>query len=170
MLNLRTINQLSKIDERKLIDRFPTLDLSLYKDICIVGYNTPIENVTIIEPCKYEFFNNCVYINKFCHSNNNTCFKLIEDNDCSRGIISDGEPNSVTVDDVGLFDLIIVYAYDNQFNCIKGAINNIKHKSTIAYTIYNRFNAEIYKYLYKYYSNSFLAVHNDNVVVVFDEK
>lgn len=155
------------------------LNIDNYKNICIVGYNSGIipknnQKITIIEPTYYNFYENkknLTYFNKFCFKNSRTHFDLLvnSDQDYNTGINprEDLEPNTITIDEAGNFDLILVYAINCVYESVLGAINNIKNHTTIAFDIFPIKYQETYNFLNKFYQKSYLCTHNNNILVCF---
>lgn len=155
------------------------LDTNKFKNICIVGWNSEIEpqkKITIIEPTYYDFLknnNNINYINKFCWKDNKTHFDLIQcnDPDANYGVKSKSNiPNTVTIDELGNFDLIIDLAINSYYEVLLGAERNLKENHPIiAHSLFSVRFKEIQDYLLSLgYTDSYFVKHNDNILVCYE--
>lgn len=153
------------------------LDTDKFKNICIVGWNSeiaPKKNITIIEPTYYDFLenNNINYINKFCWKDNKTHFDLIQcdDPDNNYGVESKSNvPNTVTIDELGNFDLIIDLAINSYYEVLLGAERNLKENHPIVtHSLFSVKFKEIQDYLLELgYTDSYFVKHNDNILVCY---
>ena len=164
--------------QKRLIKSIEPFSFDEYKNICIVGYTsviTPVnQKITIIEPAYYDFYvgvDNLNYINKFCYKDNITHFDLLEHEyeDFNIGINprTDIESNTITIDDAGSFDLIIICALNCVYDCLLGATKNINKHPTILIDIFQKDYAIIYDFMKKFYADVSLCKYNDDIFIKF---
>lgn len=160
------------------------LNTDKFNNICIVGWNSeihqthPKKNITVIEPTYYDFLenNNINYINKFCWKDNKTHFDLVQcdDPDSNYGVKVDSKtmktPNTVCIDELGDFDLIIDLAINSYYEVLLGAERNLKENHPIVvHSLFSVRFKEIQDYLLSLgYTDSYFVKHNDNILVCYE--
>jgi len=167
-----------KFKTQKLLKICHYLDVSKFNDVCIAGWNTPItpaKNITIVEPTYYEFLKNknINYVNKFCWKDNQTHFDLKEcdDPDANFGIEDTSKtPNTVMIDELGNFDLLIILAIHAYYESLLGAVRNLKENHpTVCHSLFCSKWEKIKWLLQKFgYTKSYFVTHNENILVCYE--
>lgn len=183
MISATLMKHLQKIDKnsdetKKFLSICKPLDISKFNRVCISGWNSPINpknHVTIVEPTYYNFLicKNVNYVNKFCWKNNKTHFELreCENPDANFGIeIPLKTPNTVTIDELGDFDLLVILAINSYYESLLGATRNLKENHpVVVHSLFGSKWDEIKRLLQKFgYSKSYFVTHNENVLVCYE--
>lgn len=183
MISVAMMNAFQSFDDnsvkaKALLRICKELDINKFNNVCIVGWNEEIKaknNITIIEPTYYDFLynNNINYINKFGWKDNKTHFNLVrcDDPDSNHGVESESDvPNSVTIDELGDFDLIIDLAINSYYEVLLGAERNLRENHPIVvHSLFSVKFKEIQDYLLSLgYKDSYFVKHNDNILVCYE--